>query len=499
MSLRLVLAFLLSVAPAWADRWSEAFEIHRPSVPKEFDPQIGGMDFIDDGRIALCLHSGQLVIHDPSSDSWSVFAEGLQEPLGLVVENASSMVVMQRSELTRIRDTDGDGRGDDFQTLCDNFGLSGNYHEYAYGPARDKDGNFYIALNLASNGAGIAKEIRGEWHPTGLERKHMELEGKAWDPFRGRAGRMYARVPYRGWVLKVSKDGQKVQPFASGFRSPDGIGFDADGRLLVTDNQGDWRGTSPLYEVREGGFYGHPASLLWQEGWDRDPLKMPAEELNKLRTPEAAFFPHGELANSPTQPLAVPEGVFGPFSGQTLIGEMNQRTLIRFLPDPVGDGLQGTLLPFIQSSKLGRGNHRLAFAPDGSLWVGKTHLSWAGDKGLARIRLRDKEPFAIESVTQVKGGFRLRFSREVDPESIDGTQVERHRYHYYSRYGSPKVDPKKLELGELRLSGDGRELWISPKELAEGFVHTLILRSVRSKEGKILLGDVAYYNLLRKR
>ena len=60
---------------------------------------------------------------------------------------------------------------------------------------------------------------------------------------------------------------------ASGFRSPNGIGFDAGGRLLITDNQGDWRPTSPLYDVKEGGFYGHPASLVWEKDWDgRDPL-----------------------------------------------------------------------------------------------------------------------------------------------------------------------------------------------------------------------------------
>ena len=92
------------------------------------------------------------------------------------------------------------------------------------------------------------------------------LNGAGWGKYKGRAGRMYSRVPYRGWVLKVSPDGSSWQPFASGFRSPEGLGFDKDGRLFVTDNQGDWLGTSKVFHVREGNFYGHPASLVWKKG-----------------------------------------------------------------------------------------------------------------------------------------------------------------------------------------------------------------------------------------
>ncbi|NIP94469.1 MAG: hypothetical protein GWO24_13900, partial [Akkermansiaceae bacterium] len=64
------------------------------------------------------------------------------------------------------------------------------------------------------------------------------LNGPGWTQHKGAAGRMYSRVPYRGWVMKVavSPDGHSWTPFASGFRSPEGLGFDKDGRLYVTDN-----------------------------------------------------------------------------------------------------------------------------------------------------------------------------------------------------------------------------------------------------------------------
>ena len=85
----------------------------------------------------------------------------------------------------------------------------------------------------------------------------MKATGSDWQAIKKNAGRMYSRVPYRGWILKISPDGTTT-PFACGFRSPDGIGFDSEGNLLVTDNQGDWRGTSPLYTVKKDHFYGTP-------------------------------------------------------------------------------------------------------------------------------------------------------------------------------------------------------------------------------------------------
>ena len=68
---------------------------------------------------------------------------------------------------------------------------------------------------------------------------------------------MYSATPFRGWILKIAPDG-KTTPFAPGFRSPNGVNFDSAGRLWVTDNQGDWLGTSKLFHVKEGNFYGHP-------------------------------------------------------------------------------------------------------------------------------------------------------------------------------------------------------------------------------------------------
>jgi glucose/arabinose dehydrogenase len=329
-------------------------------LPPGLTAEVGGLDFLPDGRLAVAFHRGEVMTYNPATKTWNRFAEGLHDPLGVLAVSNTELLVMQRPELTRVRDTNGDGRADEFSVVTDDFGISGNYHEFAFGPVRDRAGNLFIALNTASNGAGIRPELRGAYNPL------------------GRQGRMYSCVPYRGWVLQLDKTG-KVTPFALGFRSPNSLGFDAAGRLLVCDNQGDWLGTSKLYHVEKGQFYGHPTSLVWKAGFPTiDPLELPVSTLDSMRTRESVAFPHGYVANSPTQP--VPDatgGKFGPFAGQVFVGEMDHPFLLRVLLEDVDGATQGAVLPFPVRG-LRRGNNRLAFAPDGSLWVGQTTHGWVG-------------------------------------------------------------------------------------------------------------------------
>lgn len=506
-----VVAVALACVPLRAQRvestppgaWAAAFSFDPVPLPPGYDPQLGGIDALPDGRLAMCLHRGEVLIHDPATGAWSQFAEGLHEPLGLLAESNSSLLVMQRCELTRVADDDGDGVADRYETMFDGFGMSGNYHEFAFGPARDADGNLYVALNVASNGAGVRAEVRGEWTPIGVDRADMLNGSQAWNRARGPAGRMYSRVAWRGWILKLSPDGSQMTPLACGMRSPDGIGFDADGRLLVTDNQGDWLATSKVHHVREGRFHGHPASLVWREDWDgRDPLKVPVEELDRLRTPAMMLLPQGDLANSPTQPVVVPAGAFGPLAGQTLIGEMNRESLIRLLPDPVGDVSQGAAVPFLDCEELGAGNHRLLFAADGSLWIAKTHLSWAGAEGLLRVRWRggDAGLFSVVACEVVgDDGFALRFDEPVATDCVASVEVQSHTYEYHRDYGCPKLDERDEPLQQAVLGDDGRTLRLQLPKLSTKRVYVIDLTGVVSRRGRPLLGGRVYYTLLATR
>jgi hypothetical protein len=170
--------------------------------------------------------------------------------------------------------------------------------------------------------------------------------------------------------------------------------------------------------------------------------------------------------------------------------------MVRYLPDDVGGFRQCALLPMFDGTDLGNGNHRLSFGPDGGLWVGKTHLSWAGAEGLVKITPKDVESaFIVTSVKLEKSGdkqaFRIRFSQPVSA-GIDGIAGNRFSYLYRQDYGSPKIDEAVLAFGATRLSDDKREL-VLPLEAKEGAIHRIDLAQLRAADGSALEGNVFYY------
>src|SRR5687767_6490567 len=227
----LIVSILLFVSadPVNNDPVRESYTVETIQMPDGLTSETGGLGFLPDGRLVACFIRGEVMIYKPETKQWKLFAEGLHEPLGIVVISNSEVLVMQRPELTRIKDTDGDGSADLYENVTDDFGISGNYHEFNYGPVKDKNGNLFIGLNAASPVGNIRNEVRGLVNPSG-----RDGNGNS---------QMFSMVPYRGWIMKLTPEGNLL-PFASGFRSPNGLGFDLDGNLFATENQGDWIGTS---------------------------------------------------------------------------------------------------------------------------------------------------------------------------------------------------------------------------------------------------------------
>ena len=125
--------------------------------------------------------------------------------------------------------------------ITDDFGMSGNYHEFGT-PVRTSKGII----------SSLWEQVPGVWRPTITRGEFNE---------RGRPGRMHSSAPYRGCIMKLTKEGKTI-PWSYGHRTPNGLGFDLKGNLFVTDNQGDWVGSSKLFHVQKDHFYGHAASFL---------------------------------------------------------------------------------------------------------------------------------------------------------------------------------------------------------------------------------------------
>lgn len=452
-------------------------------TPKGLMAETGAIDFLPDGRLVACFLRGEVMFYDPKTKKWSLFAEGLHDPLGVQAISKSEILVMQRPELTRIKDTDGDGEADLYETMTDDFGVTGNYHEFNYGPVRDKEGNLFIALNSSSSGGGVRPEVRGRLDSSG----------------RGTKKEMFSVVPYRGWIMKLKANG-KLQPYASGFRSPNGLGFDSEGDLFATDNQGDWEGTSKLYHIQEGNFYGHPASLIWEKGWNRgNPFNIPLQELDSMRTRAAVLFPQDIIANSPSQPLCdATQGKFGPYTGQLFVGEMNSARIVRVMLEKVGGELQGACIPFIDGKGLKKGNNRLAFAPDGSLWVGHAAHGWGGDTGIQRIVYTGKPPMDVYTMNLTAKGFDLTFTKPVNDSTAlnpDNYKFQCYYYAYHSKYGSPRMGVQDIPVTGVRISSDHKRVSLKLGVLQPGYVYQLNLGNVKSQSEDTLANHIVCYTL----
>ncbi|MFN0009805.1 MAG: family 16 glycoside hydrolase [Planctomycetota bacterium] len=423
--------------------------------------EVGGMDFLPDGRLALSTRRGQVwlvenaMAENPADARFSLFAEGLQEGLGLTVVDGA-IHVLQRGEISKLADDDGDGRCDRIDTLCDAWGVSGHYHEFAFGLPRDAAGNFFVSLNVSF---GDPKW----WH-----------------------GRSTA--PWRGWVMKVTPQGE-LEPYALGFRSPCGLGFDEEGNLFETDNQGDWMPSCPIFHVKPGRFYGHPASLAWTSEYLATKTT-PSDTIppERAREPAAVWIPYkwsrsaGNLAPDTTA------GKFGPFAHQLFVAELTNGMIVRTQLERVRGELQGACFLFRQ--RVGSAI-RVLFAPDGTLFAGLTNRGWGGlapGHGVARIRWTGRTPFEIRAVHLLKDGFEVTFTEPIAPEP-DLRQVAASMYHYdwWWEYGSPERGNEKLEIAGSELSSDRTRLSIRFSNLRAGEIARVVLNGVRSAKGDPLL------------
>jgi glucose/arabinose dehydrogenase len=445
-------------------------------LPDEAVLEVGGIDFLADGRMVVSTRRGQVWIVEGALGPepldrarCRLFAEGLFEGLGLRVVDGRRIFVLQRHELSELSDEDGDGRCDRVRTVTDAFGLSGNYHEFAFGLPVDRDGNFYVALNL------------GFFEPY-------------W--YLGRSA-----APHRGWVLRVAPDGT-VTPWASGFRSPNGISLSPDGELFVTDNQGDWVPACPVHVVERGRHYGHPASLDWRPEYRdlgrRADWYEPATDVR--REAAAVWLPYdlsrsvGNLAWDRT------EGRFGPFAGQAFAAELTNGLVLRLALERVRGRWQGAAIAFRPG--VGAAN-RIAFAPDGSLWCGLTSRGWGGEgaaQGLSRVRFTGETPMEMRTVGLRQDGFEIEFTRPLAQALAPGdlqVRASQYRYRFWWKYGSPEDEVRALPVTGLTLSADRRRLRLSLGDLRPAFVTRVEFEGLVGDGGHPLLHPRFDYTIVQ--
>jgi glucose/arabinose dehydrogenase len=466
-------------APPAGPRESEHYRIETFDVPDGIVLEVSAIAVLPDGRSLVATRRGEVWIVEERAEEppvFELFAEGLQEPLGLVVHADGWIYVGQRGELSRLRDADGDDLAEELETVCDAWRISGNYHEYLFGPVLGPDGSFWVTTNS----------------PFGDE------------PF--------GSVDWRGFALRITPDGG-MTPVACGLRSPAGVGFSPGGDLFYTDNQGEWCGASKLSHVEPGDFHGHPWGIgscelpEWKHPRPLDPrdgLLMPlVPERDPTFKLPAVWFPYDKMGKSPAGFVwDESNGAFGPFAGQLFVGDQHHASVMRVFLEEVDGHWQGACFPFRQGFL--SGIVRLAWGADGALLVGMTNRGWGSRggaaQGLQRLVWTGVTPFEVRTMSARPDGFELTFTAPVDAAaagSVAAYRLESYTYEHHEAYGSAEMDVAEPRITAARVSDDRATVRLVVDGLRAGYVHELHLPGVRSADGEPLLHDEAYYTLIR--
>ncbi len=255
-----------------------------------------------------------------------LLAEGLRPPVNGTTYHDGYVYVSEGGHPARISRLDAAGR----QTvLLENLPGPGNYHTnmVAFGP----DGKLYFSQGAMTNTGIVGLDayelgwLRRLPHAHDIPGYDVVLADTAVEtpnPLSGAAGartrtgafapfgtvleagtRLPGQVPCTSAILRCNPDGSELELVAWGVRNAFGLGFLPDGRLLVTDQGADDRGSRPvgnvpdlLFAIRPGAWYGYPDFI------GGDPIT--DERYRPTRGPAPTFVlaNHGELP-PPERPL----------------------------------------------------------------------------------------------------------------------------------------------------------------------------------------------------
>jgi azurin len=457
---------------------AEYYPLRTLPIPHNIELEVGGMATIPDGRLAVSTRRGEIwMVENPYSATpfYRLFASGMHEVLGLNFHKGS-LYAVQRGELTKLTDQNGDGSADHYQNIA-NWELEGNYHEYSYGPVFDSQDNMYLTFNVAWVGFGEAKLSK-----------------------------------WRGWMVKVSPDGT-LSPVASGLRSPAGIMMNSAGDIFYTENQGDWVGSGRITHLEKGDFAGHASSLVWSNEPgspmttqiadvpdNSEPMYKAAEKVKNLKLP-AVWYPHTLMGISTADMIEDVNGNMGPFfKGQYFVSDQGHSKVMRMMLEKINGQYQGICFPFREGWQSGL--LRLSWGNDGSMFGGMTSRGWGSTGkdlfGLQRMLWSGETPFEMAEVHAMSDGFEITFTKPVDVSTAvqaANYDINSFNYQYHHFYGSPVIENKSHAIKAILISDDHTKVRLVLDEARRFYIHEIKPKGVKTANGELLLHDVGYYTL----
>lgn len=429
-------------------------------TPPETNPWLAltrftGLDFLADGRMAVCTWDGDVWKLSPAEASgnneiqWQRIATGLFQPLGLKAVDGKIHVIC-RDQLVVLHDLNADGETDFYECLNNDHQVTEHFHEFAMGLQTDAEGNFYYAKS--------------------------GCHGKA------------AIVPHHGTLLRVSRDGSRTDILANGFRAANGVCLNPDGTFFVTDQEGYWNPKNRINWVKVSDdkrpeFHGN--MLGYHDVTDTSDSAM---------VPPLCWITN-DFDRSPAELLWVDSENWGALDGSLLNLSYGYGKVFLVLHEKVNELMQGGMIE-LPMPAFPTGVMRGRFhADDGHLYLCGM-FAWAGNAthpgGLYRVRCTGQPTGLPLSLQAHQWGVELTFAEAIDPASVADVgsySVQAWDLKRTAKYGSDHFNQRSWPVRSAQLSPDGKTLRLDIPDIAPTWGMEIIY-NLKAADGRPLHGKI---------
>lgn len=396
--------------------------------PWKSPPRFGGFDFLPGGkRVAASTWNGDVWIADGidgnlATVTWRRFASGMFQTLGLKVVDGT-IYTQGRDQITRLHDLNGDGEADHYECFNNDVRITDGFHEFAFDLQTDRAGNFYFSKAMPVNQGG-----------------------RGFSPW----------TPHNGTVMKVSKDGAKLEVVARGLRAPGGVGVSPDGVVTTGENEGSWVPACKISWTPPGKvtFNGVVPGKWENRGTWMGPLPGAPTDYDR----PLVWLPY-YADNSSGSQAWVPENTTwdARHAGEMLHLSYGKSSIFRVLREEVNGVMQGGVyrLPIDVSAAV----MRARFHPEnGQLYIiGFRGWQTNGRDAFQRVRFTGVTTPLPVGLHAHRNGVLVRFSAPLDPRTAGDPSrysISKWNYVWGPQYGSGRfsIDQRDAAAEEKALS-----------------------------------------------